>query len=127
LVARRKEALVVALDWVEVRIFHTLSAVAVLPGRGVPLLWASYPEWQLHKSQNSLEEGLLRLLRTMIPSSLPVIIVADRGFGRTELAAFVRSWAFITSCGSRPTCMCEASVFQASCWTIRSSAACGDC
>lgn len=94
LVARRKEALVVALDWVEVRTFHTLSAVAVLPGRGVPLLWASYPEWQLHKSQNSLEEGLLRLLRTMLPASLPVILVADRGFGRTELARVCQELGF---------------------------------
>lgn len=86
LTRRRREPLVVALDWVEVRSFHTLAAVAVLPGRSIPLLWASYPEWELHKSQNNLEEGLLRLLRTLIPVSVPLILLADRGFGRTELA-----------------------------------------
>jgi hypothetical protein len=77
---------VVALDWVEVRQFHTLSAVAVIRGRAVPLLWATYPEWELRHSQNSLEEGLLRLLKTLLPPELTVILLADRGFGRTELA-----------------------------------------
>lgn len=83
---RRQTALVIALDWVEVRNLHTLAAVAVAPGRGLPLLWASYREWEFHTSQNSLEEGLLRLLRSMLPPEVPVILLADRGFGRTELA-----------------------------------------
>jgi hypothetical protein len=82
----KTKPLVIALDWVEVRDFHTLVAAAVLRGRAIPLLWASYPEWQLAKSQNNLEEGLLRLLRTMIPLHVKVILLADRGFGRTEMA-----------------------------------------
>ena len=45
---------------------------ACIKGRAVPLLWASYPEWKL-LSQNSLEEGLLRLLRTLIPESVRVL------------------------------------------------------
>lgn len=87
-------ALVLALDWVEVRNFHTLALVQVGPGRGIPLLWASYPEWKLHKSQNNLEEGLLRLLRTLIPESVPVILLADRGFGRTEMARLCQHLGF---------------------------------
>lgn len=83
---RKRRPLLVALDWVEVRKFHTLSAVAVIRGRAVPLLWATYPEWELHRSQNSLEEGLIRLLKTLLPEGLTVILLADRGFGRTELA-----------------------------------------
>jgi hypothetical protein len=82
---KRRKPLVVGLDWVEVRNFHTLAACAAIRGRAVPLLWASYPEWELAKSQNNLEEGLLRLLRTMIPDSISIILLADRGFGRTEL------------------------------------------
>jgi hypothetical protein len=82
----RKEPLVVALDWVEVKAFHTLVAAAVFGGRAVPLLWASYPEWELFKSQNNLEEGLLRLLKSLLPGWLEVIVLADRGFGRAELA-----------------------------------------
>jgi hypothetical protein len=91
---RRKKRLLIALDWTEVRAFHTLMAAAVLKGRAVPLLWASYPEWELAKSQNNLEEGLLRLLRTLIPASVPVVILADRGFGRTAFARTCQALGF---------------------------------
>jgi hypothetical protein len=85
--ARRKDTpLVVALDWVEVRDFHALVAAAVVEGRSIPLLWHSYPEWELTKSQNNLEEGLIRLLRSLVPDRVRIILLADRGFGRTELA-----------------------------------------
>lgn len=86
LTRKRKKPLLVALDWTEVRTFHTLMAAAVIGGRAVPLLWASYTEGQLHRSQNSYEEGLLRLLVSMLPAGVKVIVLADRGFGRTELA-----------------------------------------
>jgi hypothetical protein len=89
-----KKPLVVALDWVEIRNFHTLMLAAVLRGRAVPLLWASYPEWQLAKSQNNLEEGLLRLFKTLLPPGIRVIVLADRGFGRTEMARFCQEQGF---------------------------------
>lgn len=82
---RKKKPLLVAFDWTDLRGFCTLMAAAVMKGRAVPLLWASYPKWELHKSQNNLEEGLLYLLRDMIPATVKVILLADRGFGRTEL------------------------------------------
>jgi hypothetical protein len=90
----KKKPLVVALDWTEVRNFHTLMLAAVLRGRAVPLLWASYPEWQLARSQNNLEEGLLRLLKSLLPQGLRVIVLADRGFGRTEMARFCQQLGF---------------------------------
>jgi hypothetical protein len=83
---RRTEPLLVALDWVEIRSFHTLKAAAIFGGRALPLLWSSYPEWELYKSQNNLEEGLLRLLRSLVPAHVEIIVLADRGFGRAELA-----------------------------------------
>lgn len=83
---RRREPLVVSLDWVEVRDFHTLVAAAAAGGRSIPLLWASYPEWELHKSQNNLEEGLIRLLRALVDDRVRILLLADRGFGRAELA-----------------------------------------
>ena len=83
---KRKKPLLVALDWVEVRAFHTLVLSAVKKGRSIPLLWASYPEWEVFKSQNNLEEGLLRLFRTLVPDTVTVVLLADRGFGRTEMA-----------------------------------------
>lgn len=83
---KRKKPLLVALDWTDIRGFHTLMAAAVMKGRAVPLVWASYTTGQLHRSQNSFEEGLLRLLITMLPSGVKLILLADRGFGRAELA-----------------------------------------
>lgn len=49
-------------------------------------MWASYQEWELYKSQNNLEEGMLRPLKSLLPEWIEVIVLADRGFGRTELA-----------------------------------------
>lgn len=86
LTRKRKKPLLVALDWTDIRGFHTFMAAAVMKGRAVPLLWASYTTGQLHRSQNSFEEGLLWLLVTMLPPKVKVILLADRGFGRAELA-----------------------------------------
>jgi hypothetical protein len=91
---RRKKRLLVSFDWTEVRSFHTLMAAACIGGRAVPLLWSSYPEWKLTRSQNSLEEGLLRLLRTLIPETVKLVILADRGFGRAEWAAVCQELGF---------------------------------
>lgn len=90
----RKKPAVIALDWVEVRNFHTLVAALVRRGRAIPLLWASYPEWRLAKSQNNLEEGLLRLLKDLLPVHVRVILLADRGFGRTEMARLCQQLGF---------------------------------
>lgn len=94
LVRKRRKRLIVSLDWTEVRDFHCLMAAACIGGRAVPLLWASYPEWRLTRSQNSLEEGLLRLLRSLIPDSTKVVVLADRGFGRAEWAAVCQALNF---------------------------------
>src|SRR5438046_1545326 len=47
---RQPRPLLIALDWTDVRNFHTLMAAAVMKGRAVPLLWATYTKWQLAKS-----------------------------------------------------------------------------
>jgi DDE family transposase len=86
LARKRKKPLLVALDWTDVRSFHTLMAAAVLKGRAIPLLWATYTDGQFHRSRNAVEEGLLRLLVSLLPPGVTVILLADRGFGRTELA-----------------------------------------
>lgn len=82
----KKKPLLGAMDGTEVCDFHTLMLAAVMQGRAVPLLWASYPEWVLHKSQNKLEEGLRVLLKSLMPEGVRVILLADRGCGRTGLA-----------------------------------------
>jgi Transposase DDE domain len=94
LTRKRKKALIVSFDWTDVRDFHTLMAAACIGGRAVPLVWASYTGKSLKRSQNSLEERLLRKLRGLIPESVPVIILADRGFGRAEWAAACQELRF---------------------------------
>jgi hypothetical protein len=77
-----------------VRSFHTLILATVVRGRALPLLWENYQEGKLPKSQNYLEERLLRVLRSLVPSWVRVIVVADRGFGRTELALTCQELGF---------------------------------
>ncbi|MCA1701388.1 MAG: IS4 family transposase [Actinobacteria bacterium] len=93
---RRSKPLLVALDWVDIRGFQTLVASAVLKGRSTPICWASCERhtYKGHRSRNAFEESLLLVLRSMIPMSVKVIILADRGFGRCALAAFLRRHGF---------------------------------
>ena len=96
LVKNRRKPLLIALDWVDIRGFQTLLASAVLKGRSTPICWASTSAhvYDGHKSRNAFEESLLLVLRSMVPHSLKVIVLADRGFGRCALAAFLRRQGF---------------------------------
>ena len=96
LLKKRNKPLLVALDWVDIKGYQTLMACAVLKGRAVPLCWASCKGhvYDGHKSRNAFEESLLLVLRSMIPREMKVIILADRGFGRTELARFCQNQGF---------------------------------
>jgi hypothetical protein len=71
-------------------------ASAVLKGRSIPIAWASTTNhvYDGHRSRNAFEESLLWVLRDMIPRSIQVVILADRGFGRTALAAFCQRQGF---------------------------------
>ena len=93
---RRAKPLLVALDWVDVRGFQTLVASAVLKGRSTPLCWASCEghTYDGQRSRNAFEESLLLVLRSMVPAGVRVIVLADRGFGRAALAAFLRRQGF---------------------------------
>jgi hypothetical protein len=96
LLKKRTKPLLVALDWVDIRGFQTLVASAVLKGRSTPICWASTTGhiYAGHKSRNAFEESLLLVLRSMVPESIKVILLADRGFGRCALAAFCRRHHF---------------------------------
>jgi hypothetical protein len=93
---KRKKPLIVSLDWVDIRQFQTLMAAAVLKGRSVPLCWASCNKhvYDGHRSRNAFEESLLLVLASMVPPGQKVILLADRGFGRTELARFCQRHGF---------------------------------
>ncbi len=84
--ARPRDSLLVSIDWVNIRHFHCLVLAARLHGRAIPLLWAVYRYEDFYRSQNNIEYGLLHLFRTMVPKTNEVVILADRGFGRADMA-----------------------------------------
>jgi hypothetical protein len=96
LLKKRKKVLLVALDWVDIKGYQTLMACCVLKGRSIPLCWASTQShiYDGHKSRNAFEESLLLTLRSMVPESIKIILLADRGFGRCALAGFCRRYRF---------------------------------
>jgi hypothetical protein len=96
LLKKRKKKLLIAVDWVDIKGFQTLMASAVLKGRSTPIAWASTTNhvYDGHKSRNAFEESLLLVLRDMIPRTIKVVILADRGFGRTALATFCQQQKF---------------------------------
>ena len=78
--------LVVAVDWVEVRQYKVLRAAVPLRGRSVPIAFAVSSAWNFSLSQNAFEEGFFLLLKNLLPKDTEVVIIADRGFARAELA-----------------------------------------
>ena len=92
----KKKKLLVALDWVDIKGFQTLVASVVLKGRSTPIAWASTTNhvYDGHRSRNAFEESLLLVLRDMVPRTIKVVILADRGFGRTALATFCQRQGF---------------------------------
>lgn len=96
LLKQRKKKLLVAVDWVDIKGFQTLMASIVLRGRSIPICWATTTNhvYDGHRSRNAFEESLLLVLRNMIPRHIKVIVLADRGFGRTALATFCQQHGF---------------------------------
>lgn len=93
---KRKKKLLISFDWTDIKSFQTLMACAVFKGRSIPIAWASCHKhvYDGHRSRNAFEESLLLVLRSMIPQQVKVILLADRGFGRTELARFCQNHGF---------------------------------
>lgn len=109
---RPRSQLLVGLDWVDIRDFHCIVLAARLRGRAIPLLWAVYRYEDVYRSQNNLEYGLLRLFRTMVPKSTEVVILGDRGFGRTEMARVCQELEFGYIIRIEPTVHIQARGFR---------------
>lgn len=86
LLKRRKKRLIAALDWTQFGSLHTLALVAVFKGRAVPLFWNTVDQAGLYKQQTRLEKQMLSAFKDSLPKGLKVVVPADRGFGKTDLA-----------------------------------------
>jgi len=87
----------VNLDWTEFDDDDQSMLVASLQtkhGRATPLLWKTVIKSELKDQRNASEDELLIRLRQLIPLSVRVTIVADRGFGDQQLYDFLQDLRF---------------------------------
>jgi hypothetical protein len=86
--ARRDGKLVLAMDWTDLPNDKKMLTLAIpTRGRAIPVHSRVVDLKVMYKSQNNLEEGLIREMLVLLPVGIKVVIVADRGFGRTSLMA----------------------------------------
>jgi hypothetical protein len=85
--AERTEA-VLALDWTDFEPDDQCTLAASLitsHGRATPLVWKTHKKSALAGNRNRWEDELLGYLRELIPQSVTVTVLADRGFGDQNL------------------------------------------
>jgi hypothetical protein len=80
----------VILDWTKVHDFHVLYAAVPRQKRALPLAYGVYHPQRLRKSQNQLERGMLTLVASLLPQSARLVVLADAGFGQTELIRWLQ-------------------------------------
>ena len=91
---RRTRRVPIAIDWTKVRTFHVLWAAVPRKKRALPLAFGVYHPQRLRHSQNKLERGLLTLAASLLPHSFKPLILADAGFGQTELIRWLQERRF---------------------------------
>ena len=84
----------ITIDWTSVWPYHVLEAPVPVDGRAVPVLSLAVLRSDLKCNQNTLEQLFISSLRRCVPKQWRVVIVADRGFGRTELLRFIDKQGF---------------------------------
>jgi hypothetical protein len=89
-----KQYFQIIIDWTSVWPYQVLEALVPVDGRAVPVLSLAVHRGDLTCNQNTLEQLLIQSLRRCVPRSFKVVIVADRGFGRTELFRFIAEQGF---------------------------------
>lgn len=99
---RRTRHLPLALDWTKVRTFHVLWAAVPRNRRALPLAFGVYHPSRLRHSQNKLERALLTLAASLLPEGFTPLILADAGFGQTELLRWLQNHGFAYVIHLRP-------------------------
>jgi hypothetical protein len=89
-----KQHLEIIMDWTTVWPYVVLEALIPLDGRAVPVLSWAARRGSMSCRQNTFEMNFLASLRRAVPKQWRVVIVADRGFQRTELLRFIKGLGF---------------------------------
>ena len=87
-----RDQVVVALDWTYFEPDQQQTLMLSLltgHGRSTPLLWQTIRSQNLKGYQASYEDDLLRQFKRVLPSGVKVTVVADRGFGNTNMFYFL--------------------------------------
>lgn len=87
---RPTQPLEIILDWTTAWPFQVLEALIPLDGRAVPVLSWAVRRGTMSCRQNTFEMDFLASLRRCLPKRWKVVIVADRGFQRTELLRYIK-------------------------------------
>jgi hypothetical protein len=73
---------------------HSSSLLVTSHGRTTPLIWKTHPKSELKGKRNLWEDELLTYLRELIPTSVSVTLLADRGFGDQKLYELLEQLGF---------------------------------
>lgn len=85
-----QKRILVALDWTGISGNNMcLVASLVLYGRAIPLIWQLVKFSDIKDSTNRIEQRLVTRLINLFSIKKQLILVADRGFGRTEFLQFL--------------------------------------
>jgi len=86
-VAARQE-IIVALDWTEFdKDDHAVIALYLVTshGRATPLIWKTVRKSELKSHRNEHECSVIERLHEILPESVDITVLADRGFGDQKL------------------------------------------
>ena len=92
-----RQDIVVAMDWTDYDADGQATRALKLVtrhGRATPLVWLSVLKDELKNARNDYEDACLRRLAAVLPDSVRVTILADRGFADTKLFDFLADLGF---------------------------------
>lgn len=99
-VAGNTASLTLAMDWTDFDADdHTTLCIYLVTrqGRALPFIWQTHQKSKLKGQQTALEVALIERLHRFLPVSIDVTLLADRGFGKTELYELleVLGWDYV--------------------------------
>ena len=83
-----RDSIAVVLDWTDFDAdgqSTIMLSMVTNHGRATPLIWLTVDKNTLTNNRNNYEDRVLRRLKEVLPESVKVIVLADRGFGDHKL------------------------------------------